>query len=109
MFSGGLGTIDAHLVQKEKPEPGMIVTKVGGPVYRIGVGGGAASSVEVQGMGISNDASDNEGRNLIHSPLFSHSSFSFLLHWPSILECPQESQSWISVPFKEGIQKWSKS
>lgn len=56
MFSGGLGTIDAHLVQKEKPEPGMIVTKVGGPVYRIGVGGGAASSVEVQGMRISNDA-----------------------------------------------------
>lgn len=50
MFSGGLGTIDAQLVQKEQPEAGMIVTKVGGPVYRIGVGGGAASSVEVQGM-----------------------------------------------------------
>lgn len=29
--------------------PGMLVTKVGGPVYRIGVGGGAASSVQVQG------------------------------------------------------------
>ena len=28
---------------------GMRVVKVGGPVYRIGVGGGAASSVEVQG------------------------------------------------------------
>jgi phosphoribosylformylglycinamidine synthase len=27
----------------------MDVVKVGGPVYRIGVGGGAASSVEVQG------------------------------------------------------------
>lgn len=27
----------------------MRVVKVGGPVYRIGVGGGAASSVEVQG------------------------------------------------------------
>lgn len=27
----------------------MLVTKVGGPVYRIGVGGGAASSVQVQG------------------------------------------------------------
>ena len=27
----------------------MQVVKVGGPVYRIGVGGGAASSIEVQG------------------------------------------------------------
>ena len=27
----------------------MAVVKVGGPVYRIGVGGGAASSIEVQG------------------------------------------------------------
>lgn len=50
MFSGGIGSIDADLISKEKPSPGMIVTKIGGPVYRIGVGGGAASSVEVQGM-----------------------------------------------------------
>ena len=28
---------------------GMKVVKIGGPVYRIGVGGGAASSVQVQG------------------------------------------------------------
>ena len=28
---------------------GMEVVKVGGPVYRIGVGGGSASSIEVQG------------------------------------------------------------
>lgn len=28
---------------------GMLLAKIGGPVYRIGVGGGAASSVEVQG------------------------------------------------------------
>ena len=27
----------------------MEVVKVGGPIYRIGVGGGAASSIEVQG------------------------------------------------------------
>lgn len=32
----------------------MLLAKIGGPVYRIGVGGGAASSVEVQG---SNDSS----------------------------------------------------
>ena len=31
------------------PHTGMDVVKVGGPVYRIGVGGGAASSIQVQG------------------------------------------------------------
>lgn len=51
MFSGGIGTIDAQYVKKNDPEVGMCVAKVGGPVYRIGVGGGAASSTEVQGEG----------------------------------------------------------
>ncbi|KAM9763176.1 phosphoribosylformylglycinamidine synthase isoform 1-T1 [Menidia menidia] len=49
MFSGGLGSIEDTHVNKEAPEPGMDVVKIGGPVYRIGVGGGAASSVQVQG------------------------------------------------------------
>lgn len=49
MFSGGLGTMEANMTDKLKPEPGMQIVKIGGPVYRIGVGGGAASSVEVQG------------------------------------------------------------
>uniref|UniRef100_A0A3P9CVS0 Phosphoribosylformylglycinamidine synthase n=1 Tax=Maylandia zebra TaxID=106582 RepID=A0A3P9CVS0_9CICH len=49
MFSGGLGSIEDLHVKKEAPEPGMEVVKIGGPVYRIGVGGGAASSVQVQG------------------------------------------------------------
>ncbi|XP_077022032.1 phosphoribosylformylglycinamidine synthase isoform X2 [Tamandua tetradactyla] len=49
MFSGGIGSMEAAHVSKEPPEPGMDVVKVGGPVYRIGVGGGAASSVQVQG------------------------------------------------------------
>ncbi|XP_057632352.1 phosphoribosylformylglycinamidine synthase isoform X2 [Chionomys nivalis] len=49
MFSGGIGSMEAKHVGKESPEPGMEVVKVGGPVYRIGVGGGAASSVQVQG------------------------------------------------------------
>ncbi|KAB0401761.1 hypothetical protein E2I00_019974, partial [Balaenoptera physalus] len=44
MFSGGIGSMEAEHVSKEPPEPGMDVVKVGGPVYRIGVGGGAASS-----------------------------------------------------------------
>lgn len=34
MFSGGIGTIDAAFVQKNKPQEGMCVVKVGGPVYR---------------------------------------------------------------------------
>uniref|UniRef100_A0AAG5CS52 Phosphoribosylformylglycinamidine synthase n=1 Tax=Anopheles atroparvus TaxID=41427 RepID=A0AAG5CS52_ANOAO len=49
MFSGGLGTMDSDLVDKKDPKKGMLLAKIGGPVYRIGVGGGAASSVEVQG------------------------------------------------------------
>uniref|UniRef100_A0A2K5E6T0 phosphoribosylformylglycinamidine synthase n=1 Tax=Aotus nancymaae TaxID=37293 RepID=A0A2K5E6T0_AOTNA len=53
MFSGGIGTMEAEHVSKEPPEPGMEVVKVGGPVYRIGVGGGAASSVQVQGVNTS--------------------------------------------------------
>ncbi|XP_038165000.1 phosphoribosylformylglycinamidine synthase [Cyprinodon tularosa] len=49
MFSGGLGSIEDAYVKKEEAEAGMEVVKIGGPVYRIGVGGGAASSVQVQG------------------------------------------------------------
>uniref|UniRef100_A0A8C9XVB9 Phosphoribosylformylglycinamidine synthase n=1 Tax=Sander lucioperca TaxID=283035 RepID=A0A8C9XVB9_SANLU len=49
MFSGGLGSIEDTHVKKEEAETGMEVVKIGGPVYRIGVGGGAASSVQVQG------------------------------------------------------------
>ncbi|CAL1270868.1 unnamed protein product [Larinioides sclopetarius] len=49
MFTGGIGSIDDKQVKKKNPDPGMLVAKIGGPVYRIGVGGGAASSVHVQG------------------------------------------------------------
>uniref|UniRef100_A0A1B0CYC3 Phosphoribosylformylglycinamidine synthase n=1 Tax=Lutzomyia longipalpis TaxID=7200 RepID=A0A1B0CYC3_LUTLO len=49
MFSGGLGTMDATHAKKHDPEKKNLLAKLGGPVYRIGVGGGAASSVEVQG------------------------------------------------------------
>jgi phosphoribosylformylglycinamidine synthase len=48
MFTAGVGYVnDAH-ISKGNPEPGMIVCKIGGPAYRIGVGGGAASS-RIQG------------------------------------------------------------
>ncbi|MPC28113.1 Phosphoribosylformylglycinamidine synthase [Portunus trituberculatus] len=49
MFSGGIGTLDANMVKKHEAQQGAKIVKVGGPVYRIGVGGGAASSIQVQG------------------------------------------------------------
>ena len=51
MFSGGIGQIDARHVEKHPPEKGMWVVKIGGPAYRIGMGGGAASSM-VQGENV---------------------------------------------------------
>ncbi|XP_017056389.1 phosphoribosylformylglycinamidine synthase [Drosophila ficusphila] len=51
MFSGGLGTMPALMREKLPPARGQLLAKIGGPVYRIGVGGGAASSVEIQGSG----------------------------------------------------------
>jgi phosphoribosylformylglycinamidine synthase len=45
MFSGGIGQIDAQHTDKGTPEPEMWVVKIGGPAYRIGMGGGAASSM----------------------------------------------------------------
>jgi phosphoribosylformylglycinamidine synthase len=36
--------MDARHATKGRPQPGMLVVKVGGPAYRIGLGGGAASS-----------------------------------------------------------------
>jgi phosphoribosylformylglycinamidine synthase len=45
MFSGGIGQIDSRHTDKGIPEPEMWVVKIGGPAYRIGMGGGAASSM----------------------------------------------------------------
>eukprot|EP00511_Aplanochytrium_stocchinoi_P003194 CAMPEP_0204837506 /NCGR_PEP_ID=MMETSP1346-20131115/28132_1 /ASSEMBLY_ACC=CAM_ASM_000771 /TAXON_ID=215587 /ORGANISM="Aplanochytrium stocchinoi, Strain GSBS06" /LENGTH=77 /DNA_ID=CAMNT_0051972993 /DNA_START=24 /DNA_END=254 /DNA_ORIENTATION=- len=44
MMSAGIGLLDGRHSQKGAPEKGMIIVKVGGPAYRIGMGGGAASS-----------------------------------------------------------------
>jgi len=51
MFSGGIGQMDAAHTRKDAPEQGMWVVKIGGPAYRIGMGGGAASSM-VQGENV---------------------------------------------------------
>jgi phosphoribosylformylglycinamidine synthase len=48
MFSGGIGQIDDRHVEKEKAQIGMLIIQIGGPAYRIGMGGGAASSM-IQG------------------------------------------------------------
>lgn len=45
MFTGGVGQIDARHTKKAQPEPGMVIVQIGGPAYRIGVGGGSASSM----------------------------------------------------------------
>jgi len=51
MFSGGIGKMDHQHIKKGVPEIGMWVVKLGGPAYRIGMGGGAASSM-VQGENV---------------------------------------------------------
>ena len=45
MFTGGVGQIDANHLKKHSPKEGYLVIKLGGPAYRIGVGGGSASSL----------------------------------------------------------------
>jgi phosphoribosylformylglycinamidine synthase len=44
MMSAGVGILDSRHTTKAAPAKGMIVVKLGGPAYRIGMGGGAASS-----------------------------------------------------------------
>jgi phosphoribosylformylglycinamidine synthase len=51
MFTSGVGQMDSGHVEKGAPEKGTLVVKVGGPAYRIGIGGGAASSM-IQGENI---------------------------------------------------------
>lgn len=48
MYTVGGGQLDNRHVRKDKPEKDMYLVQIGGPAYRIGMGGGAASSM-VQG------------------------------------------------------------
>lgn len=50
MFSAGIGSVESHDAAKVSARAGQLVVKLGGPVYPIGIGGGAASSVDVQGQ-----------------------------------------------------------
>ena len=42
--SGGIGQIDDRHTEKKDAIKGMLIVQVGGPAYRVGFGGGAASS-----------------------------------------------------------------
>ena len=53
MFTSGIGIIEDKNLYKYKVEPDMYIGKIGGPAYRIGFGGGSASS-----RVLSNDNSD---------------------------------------------------
>lgn len=43
-YGGGIGTIREKHTPNIEPEKGMLIIEIGGPAYRIGKGGGAASS-----------------------------------------------------------------
>ncbi len=45
MFTGGIGQMDSCHIEKGIPQKGMLVVKIGGPAYRIGISGGSASSM----------------------------------------------------------------
>ncbi len=51
MFTGGIGQIDSVHLKKGDPQVDMVVVKIGGPAYRIGIGGGSASSM-IQGQNV---------------------------------------------------------
>jgi len=45
MFTAGIGQIDDRHTEKKQAVKGMLIVQVGGPAYRVGFGGGAASSM----------------------------------------------------------------
>ncbi|RMH52373.1 MAG: phosphoribosylformylglycinamidine synthase [Zetaproteobacteria bacterium] len=46
MLAGGVGNIDARHIHKRPLPPGALIIQLGGPAMLIGLGGGAASSME---------------------------------------------------------------
>jgi phosphoribosylformylglycinamidine synthase len=45
LYSAGMGRLFDQHVSKRSPEKGMLIVRIGGPAFRIGVGGGSASSM----------------------------------------------------------------
>ncbi|MDX8401075.1 MAG: phosphoribosylformylglycinamidine synthase, partial [Mariprofundaceae bacterium] len=46
MIAGGVGNIDAAHIHKREVPPGSLIVQIGGPAMLIGLGGGAASSMD---------------------------------------------------------------
>jgi len=44
MFSGGMGIVKRKNIYKNSPRENQLIVRLGGPAYRIGIGGGSASS-----------------------------------------------------------------
>lgn len=63
MIAGGLGTIDRNMVEKQGIRPGDRVVVLGGPAFLIGLGGGAASSVQSGGVGSALDYASVQREN----------------------------------------------
>ncbi len=45
MLAGGMGNINRDQVHKQTLKPGCLIVQIGGPAMRIGIGGGASSSM----------------------------------------------------------------
>lgn len=48
MFSGGIGQVDDNNLRAQDIKEDQLIVKLGGPAYRIGMGGGSVSSVGLQ-------------------------------------------------------------
>ncbi len=46
MFTGGIGQVSTNNLKKDTPQENMLIIQIGGPAYRIGMGGGSTSSKE---------------------------------------------------------------
>ncbi len=56
MIAGGMGAIRRALINKESVAPGALLVQIGGPAMRIGLGGGAASSLDTAAAGLDFDS-----------------------------------------------------
>ena len=57
MFSAGIGAICNQNLTKKEPQPGMYVVRIGGPAYKIGLGGGYCSSIDQDSDNTTSDQS----------------------------------------------------
>ena len=46
MFSAGIGSINNNHLYKDMPNMDMLIVRIGGPAYKIGLGGGFSSSID---------------------------------------------------------------